>query len=102
MTPNDSKPTSEPTCGQELAASAEVQEKWSALMNRVAANMETHAAWVGDGSAAARREQSGMLRVAAAYREMAAAAARAAAVMMAMKDLPPAPHEWAPEAETPS
>src|SRR5215467_13988861 len=89
MTANES----EPSFGEELAAAAEVPEKWSALMNHVAANMETHAAWVGEGSAAARREQSGMLRVAAAYREMAAAAARAAAVMMAMRDLPPAPHD---------
>jgi hypothetical protein len=81
------------TCGAELAASAEVPEKWGALMMHVAANMETHATWVGSGSDPARREQAGLLDVAAAYREMAKAGARAGAAMRAMKDLPPAPHD---------
>jgi hypothetical protein len=83
----------EPTCGEELAASAEVPERWSALMHHVAANLEAHAAWVGTASDAARREQAALSRVAAAYREMADAGARAAAVMRSMRDLPPAPHD---------
>ena len=58
----------EQTCGAELAASAEVPEKWGALMAHVAANTETHATWMGNGSEAARRERDGLLRVAAAYR----------------------------------
>jgi hypothetical protein len=83
----------EQTCGEELAASAEVPEKWAALMAHVAANMEAHATWVGSGTEPARREQAGLLHVAAAYREMAAAGARAAAAMRAMKDMPPTPHD---------
>jgi hypothetical protein len=76
-----------PTCGQELAAAAEVPLKWQALMDHVAGNMETHAAWVGSAPGAARREHEAMLRVAAAYRAMAAAAGQE------MRDLPPAPHD---------
>jgi hypothetical protein len=83
----------EQTCGEELAASAEIPETWSALMAHVAANMETHATWVGSGSEPARREQAGLLGVAAAYREMAASASHAATAMQAMKDLPRALHD---------
>src|SRR5437870_13329980 len=81
------------TCGQELAASAEVPEKWQALMDHVAGNMEAHAAWVGTAPGAAQREHEAMLRVAAQYRAMAAAAARATTEMRAMKDLEAAPHD---------
>lgn len=81
------------TCGQELAASAEIPEKWQALMDHVAANMEAHAAWVGTASGAAQREHQAMLRVAAQYRAMAAAAGRAATEMRTMKDLEAAPHD---------
>jgi hypothetical protein len=85
--------STEPTCGQELAAAAEVPEKWRQLMEHVAHNLEGHALWVGSASDAARDEHQGLLRVALAYRAMAAAAADAAAAMIAMKDLAPAPHD---------
>lgn len=85
--------TSEQTCGEEMAASADVPRRWEALMNHVATNMEWHAAWVGVASPAATREHDALLEVAGAYRAMASAAARAAAAMEAMKDLPPAPHD---------
>lgn len=83
----------EPTCGEEIAASAEVPEAWRDLMNHVAINLEAHAAWVGTGSGPAREEHDALERVAAAYREMAAAAARASALMRTMRSLPRAPHE---------
>jgi hypothetical protein len=85
--------TNEPTCGQELAAAAEVPDKWRQLMDHVATNLEAHASWVGADSHAARDEHDALLRVARAYRDMAEAAARAAAAMTAMKDLAPAPHD---------
>lgn len=88
-------PAAEQTCGQELAASAEVPRTWGELMEHVAGNMEWHARWVGTGTPAARREHDAMLRVVAAYRAMARAAAQADAAMTAMKDLPPAPHDRA-------
>jgi hypothetical protein len=62
-------------------------------MNHVAANMDAHASWVGDASAAAKQEHDGLRRVAAAYRAMAQAAGAVAETMAAMKDLPPAPHD---------
>jgi hypothetical protein len=81
------------TCGQELAASAEVPQKWQELMNHVATNMEGHAAWVGSDSGAAKAEHDALLRVAGEYRAMASAAGRAATAMKAMKDLPPTAHD---------
>ena len=71
----------EQTCGQELAASAEVPQKWQELMNHVATNMEWHATWVGTGSGAANAEHAALLRVAGEYRAMASAAGRAATAM---------------------
>lgn len=86
----------EETCGQEMAASAEVPAQWQALMSHVAGNMEWHARWVGaHRSAEARKEGAAMARVAREYRAMAAAAGRAAEAMRAMKDLPAAPHDGA-------
>lgn len=85
----------EQTCGQEIAASAEVPQKWGELMAHVAGNMEWHADWVGTGSAEAKREHDALLRVATEYRAMAAAGGRGAAAMRAMKDVPPAPHDRA-------
>jgi hypothetical protein len=76
-----------------MAASAEVPERWGALMRHVAGNMDAHAAWVGSGSPPSRRERAAMLRVARAYRAMADAATRAAAAMKAMRELPAAPHD---------
>lgn len=83
----------EPTCGAELAASAEVPEAWRDLMRHVALNLEAHAIWVGTTSPAARAEHEGMLRVAAAYRDMADAADRAAVLMRSLQQLPAAPHD---------
>jgi hypothetical protein len=84
----------EQTCGQEMAASAEVPAEWQALMDHVAGNMEWHARWAAAaGSPAGRREHDAMARVARAYRAMAAAAGRAAIAMKAMKDLPPVAHD---------
>jgi hypothetical protein len=83
----------EQTCGQELAASAEVPRKWQELMNHVATNMEGHATWVGTDSGAAKAEHAALLRVAGEYRAMASAAGRAATAMKAMKDLAPAAHD---------
>jgi hypothetical protein len=59
------------TFGQELAAGAEVPEKWRDLMRHVAGNMEAH----------------GLPRLALAYRAMADAADRAAREMRAMADI---------------
>jgi hypothetical protein len=81
------------TCGQEMAASAEVPQRWQELMNHVAANMEWHATWAGIDSAAAKREHDALLRVAGEYRAMAASAGRAATAMKAMRDLAPTPHD---------
>jgi len=83
----------EQTCGQELAAAAEVPLKWQALMDHVAGNMEAHAAWVGTEPGTAQREHEALRRAAAAYRAMAAAAGRAAAELQAARDLEPAPHD---------
>jgi hypothetical protein len=83
----------EETCGQEMAAGAEVPRQWQALMSHVAANMDWHAAWVGEGSPAAKREHDALIEIAGAYRAMADAAARAVAAMTAMKDLDAAPHD---------
>lgn len=82
-----------PTCGAELAASAEVPEAWRDLMGHVALNLEAHAIWVGTASPVARAEHEGMLRVAAAYRDMADAADRAAALMRSLQELAAAPHD---------
>jgi hypothetical protein len=83
----------ESTCGQELAASAEVPDAWRALMSHVALNLDAHAAWVGDATDAARHERDAMRAVAAAYRDMAASAERAAALMRSLSSLAAAPHE---------
>jgi hypothetical protein len=84
--------TKEQTCGQELAASAEVPQRWQDRMNHVATNLEWHANWVGADSNAAKQEHDALMRVARAYRAIATASARAAGAMKAMKDLEPAPH----------
>jgi hypothetical protein len=64
-------------------------------MTCVAGNMERHAGWVANSSAAGRAEHDALMRVAGAYRAMAAAAGEAAAAMTAMKELAPAPHDRA-------
>ena len=83
----------EMTCGEEIAASAEVPEAWRDLMTHVAINLEAHATWVGTASPAASAENDGLRRVVAAYRDMADTADRAAALMRSMRALPTAPHD---------
>ena len=90
---NTQEAAKEETCGQEMAASAEVPQKWQELMDHVATNMEWHATWVGIDSAAAKREHDALIRVVGEYRAMAATAGRAATAMKAMKDLAPIPHD---------
>ncbi len=81
------------SCGEEIAASAEVPEAWRDLMRHVAINVEAHATWVGTVTTAARAEHDGLRRVAAAYRDMADSADRAVALMRSMRALPEAPHD---------
>jgi hypothetical protein len=81
------------TCGQELAADAEVPEALARLMRHVAENMDAHARWVGNATPAAAREQDGLTAVARGYREIADAAVGAAAAMKSMRDVPAAPHD---------
>jgi hypothetical protein len=83
------------TCGQELAASAEVPEAIGALMRHVSSNLEAHARWVGVATPPARHEHDAMLGVAEAYRAIATAAEDAAAVMRSFHNLEPAPHDEA-------
>src|SRR5580692_6616925 len=78
----------EMTCGQEMAADAEVPELLARLMRHVAGNMETHATWVGAGA-----EHDALRIVAREYVAIADAAARAARAMQAMRDIPGAPHD---------
>ena len=82
----------EMTCGQEMAADAEVPEKLARLMSHVSSNMEVHARWVGSGSGGAREHDSLMV-VAREYQAIADAAIRAASAMKAMRDIPAAPHD---------
>jgi hypothetical protein len=84
---------SELTCGQELAASAEVPSALGALMGHVALNLRAHAHWVGDETEAARTERDAMLRVAEAYEAVAQCAQQAAELMRSLRALPPAPHD---------
>jgi hypothetical protein len=83
----------EPTCGQELAADAEVPAALGALFRHVADNMDAHARWVGDATAPARRERDALADVAERYRAISSAAEGAAAAMAAMRELPAAPHD---------
>jgi hypothetical protein len=82
----------EVTCGQEMAADAEVPEKLARLMSHVSSNMEVHAKWVGAGPSGAP-ERDSLMVVAREYQAIADAAIRAAAAMKAMKDIPAAPHD---------
>src|SRR4051812_45284938 len=83
------------SCGEEIAASAEVPEAWRDLMRHVAINLDAHATWVGTASPPASAESDGLRRVAAAYRDMADAADSVAALMRSMRALPAAPHDAA-------
>jgi hypothetical protein len=84
--------SAETTCGQEIAADAEVPEKLARLMRHVGTNMETHANWVG-ASAGGKQEQEALAAVARAYGAIADAAAGAARAMRSMKDIPAVAHD---------
>jgi hypothetical protein len=83
----------ETTCGQELAESANVPDQFGCLFEHVALNLREHAAWVGTGSAAARREHDAMIAVAEGYEEIASTAARTASLMRTLHDIPPVTHD---------
>jgi hypothetical protein len=82
----------EMTCGQEIAADAEVPEKLAKLLAHVATNLETHARWAG-ADRAGKPEHDALMAVAREYKAMADAGARAASAMSAMRDLPAVAHD---------
>jgi hypothetical protein len=84
---------SELTCGQELAASAEVPEAIAALMAHVVLNLRVHADWVGTSSPEACAENEALRAVAEAYEALATAARRAADTMRSFSTLAPVPHD---------
>jgi len=81
------------TCGEEMAANAEVPEQLSRLFTHVAQNMDAHARWVGTTTPEARAEHAAMLALAADYRAIASAADRAVVTMRKHRNLPAAPHD---------
>jgi hypothetical protein len=85
----------EETCGQELAASAEIPAAIGALLRHVSFNLLDHARAVGKATNAAAEEHDALLRVAAGYGEIADAAERTAKFMQTLKDLPAVPHDAA-------
>ena len=82
----------EQTCGQDLAASADIPDSFGRLFRHVAINLRQHASSVGSDTAPASLEHHGLLRVAAGYEEMADAAERVAAFMRTLATLPPVQH----------
>ncbi len=80
------------TCGQELAASADIPDDFGRLFRHVAINLRNHALAVGSGSAGASRERDALLRVASGYEEIADAAERTAQFMRTLATLPAVPH----------
>jgi len=81
------------TCGAELARDAEVPEKLGRLMSHVAHNLRAHATWVGTRTKEARLEHDALQQVAACYESISDAAGRTSAAMIAMRELPAAPHD---------
>lgn len=81
------------SCGQELAGDADVPRRLGALIAHVAANLETHAHWVGTESAEARQEHRALTAIAEQYRLIARAFEQAATTMTSLASLPPAPHD---------
>jgi hypothetical protein len=81
------------TCGQEIAASAEVPNALAALMRHVVINLRAHAHWVGQETPTARLEHEGLLAVARGYEDVAAAAESLATLMQSMRALEATPHE---------
>ena len=82
-----------PSCGRDMAASAEVPAAVARLFGHVVANLRGHARWVGDGSPAACAERDALLRVALDYEHIAGAAQRAAEHMRTLHVLEPACHD---------
>jgi len=83
----------EVTCGEELAGAAEVPQLLGELWEHVAANMVSHAKWVGTATPEAAAEHDALSHLAREYRTIAAAAERAAALMKSLHGLAPAPHD---------
>jgi hypothetical protein len=83
----------EESCGAELARDAEVPQKLGDLMAHVAQNVRAHATWVGTSSVDAKLEHDALQQVAAGYEAISQAASRTATAMIAMRLLPPAPHD---------
>ncbi|MFT3921555.1 MAG: hypothetical protein QM778_03375 [Myxococcales bacterium] len=81
------------TCGEELAASAEVPERISALFAHVSLNLEAHAKWVGQASPEARVEHDALRKVADACRALAQVSGETAELMRSLRDLAPVPHD---------
>jgi hypothetical protein len=81
------------SCGAELARDAEVPQKLGDLMAHVAQNLRAHAAWVGTKTPEAKLEHDALQQVAAGHEAISEAASRTAAAMVAMRELPPAPHD---------
>jgi hypothetical protein len=84
--------TDETTCGEEMAADAEVPEKLGRLMAHVAENMEAHARWAATDRHG-QREHDDLMAAAREYRSIADACGRAAVIMRSMHDLPATPHD---------
>lgn len=83
----------EASCGQELAASAEIPDTFGRLLRHVAVNLRAHARAVGQASPEASLEHAALLRVASGYEEIADAAARTAKFMLTLATLPPVLHD---------
>lgn len=81
------------TCGQELAAGAVIPEQLGALFEHVAENLRDHAAWVGDATPEAKREQEAMLASAQRYQSLGAQARELAGSQRALAQLPAAAHD---------
>jgi hypothetical protein len=81
------------TCGQELAASAEVPEAIGALLKHVSVNMDAHARWVGVETNEAKVEGEVMSWVAAEYRALGEGAERLAQKMRSFEQLAASPHD---------
>lgn len=82
----------ETTCGEEIAADAEVPEKLGRLMAHVAENMESHARWAATDPHG-QREHDDLFAAAREYRSIADACRRAAVIMRSMHDVPGTPHD---------
>ena len=83
----------EETCGQELASGASVPEQLSALFKHLAENLRDHAAWVGNATPEAKREQEALLAAAERYQSISDQAAQTANQLRGLAQLPAAAHD---------